>query len=156
MYAMYRKVLVPLDTSVLAESVLSHVKNLGKGDFVGEVTVLIVLTPYFPLPEGGDFSTYCDSNATRERIRDESIKYLANVESRLVSEGIKVRTELLMGSRPAEIISDYARNNGIDLIIISTHGYTGLKKLMLGSVALEVLHNCHAPVLLIRPESCRI
>jgi nucleotide-binding universal stress UspA family protein len=151
---MYRKALVPLDASLLAESVLSHVTNLVKSGCVEEVTILIVLTPYFPVPQGVDFSTCSDFNATRERIRDESIKYLANVESKLVSEGIKVRAELLMGNRPAEIISDYARNNGIDLIIISTHGYTGLKKLILGSVALEVLHNSHAPVLLIRPEPC--
>ena len=47
------------------------------------------------------------------------------------------------------------RDNGIDLIIIATHGYTGMKKLMFGSVALEVLHSSHVPVLLIRPESCR-
>ena len=37
-----------------------------------------------------------------------------------------------------------------------THGYTGLKKLMLGSVALSILHDSHAPVLLIRPEACRL
>jgi nucleotide-binding universal stress UspA family protein len=44
----------------------------------------------------------------------------------------------------------------MELIIIATHGYTGLKRLMLGSVALGVLHDSRIPVLLIRPESCRI
>jgi len=151
---MYRKVLVPLDGSELAECALSHVKNLVKGGFAEEVTILNVFYPYFPLPEEGNFSTYGDFNATRERIRNDSIKYLADVEARLSSEGIKVKTEILMGRRPAETISDYAQNNGIDLIIICTHGYTGLKKLMFGSVALEVLHNSQAPVLLVRPESC--
>ena len=53
-------------------------------------------------------------------------------------------------------ISDYAKENGIDMIVIATHGYTGLKKLMLGSVALGVLQESHVPVLLIRPDSCRI
>ena len=86
---------------------------------------------------------------------DYSIKYLADVESRLSAEGIKVKTQSLESLRPAKIISDYVQKMGIDLIIIATHGYTGLEKLMFGSVALEVLHNSHVPVLLIRPESCR-
>jgi nucleotide-binding universal stress UspA family protein len=42
----------------------------------------------------------------------------------------------------------------MDLIVIASHGYTGLKKLMFGSVALGILHDAHVPVLLIRPESC--
>ena len=86
----------------------------------------------------------------------ESRKYLADVESRLASEGIKVKMESLEGNRPADAISDYAQKNGTDMIVIATHGYTGLKKLMLGSVALGVLHESHIPVLLIRPESCRM
>lgn len=152
---MFQKVLVPLDGSELAECALSHVKNLVKDGAAGEVIILNIFNPYFPMFEESDFSTYGDINATREKIRNDSIKYLADLESRLGSEGVKVKTEMLMGSRPAEIISDYARNNNVDLIVISTHGYTGLKKLMFGSVALEVLHNSHAPVFLVRPESCR-
>ncbi|MEN6487813.1 MAG: universal stress protein, partial [Smithella sp.] len=109
----------------------------------------------FPLPEEKDLFTYGDFKATKERIRQSAIKYLADLQSRLGSEGIVVKTEILTGNRPAETISEYSRDNGIDLIIISTHGYTGLKKLMFGSIALEVLHNSHAPVLLVRPESCR-
>ena len=97
-----------------------------------------------------------DINAVRENLFMESRKYLADVESRLASEGIKVKTESLEGNRPAEIISDYAQKNGMDMIVIATHGYTGMKKLMFGSVALEVLHESHVPVLLIRPESCRM
>lgn len=153
---MYQKILIPLDGSELAECTLSHVKNLVNDGFTGEVILLNVFYPYFPLPEEKDLFTYGDFKATRERIRNDSIKYLADVASRLESEGIKVKTEILLGSRPAETISEYARDNGIDLIIICTHGYTGLKKLMFGSVALEVLHNSHAPVLLVRPESCRL
>ncbi len=50
---------------------------------------------------------------------------------------------------------NYAEANDVDLIVIATHGYTGMKKLMFGSVALRVLHDSHVPVLLIRSESCR-
>ena len=96
-----------------------------------------------------------DLQAIREPLFIASRKYLADIESRLGSEGIKVKTESLEGNRPADTITEYAQKKGMDMIIIGTHGYTGLKKLMLGSVAFGVLHQSHIPVLLIRPESCR-
>jgi nucleotide-binding universal stress UspA family protein len=151
---MYKKALVPLDGSELAECSLSHVINLAKNGSVGEVILINVVLFFVPVAEGG-IPVYRELPEMRGKASGSSNKYLAGVESRLASEGVKVRTESLEGERPAEIISDYARKNGIDLIIITTHGYTGLKKMMLGSVALELIHDAHMPVLLIRPESCR-
>ena len=149
---MYQKILVPLDGSKLAECALSHVKNLVKGGAVGEVTLLKVVNVY--IPGGGElYSGPIDINAIREGLFMESRTYLADVESRLASEGIKVKMVSLEGNRPADTISDYAQKNGVDMIVIATHGYTGLKKLMFGSVALGVLHESPIPVLLIRPES---
>jgi nucleotide-binding universal stress UspA family protein len=153
MFAMYKKILVPLDGSELAECALSHVKNLVKVGPVVEVTVLNVFCGH--IIEFGQGYGNAGYDVSNERARDASRKYLADVESRLGSEGIKVKTESMEGYRPAEIISYYAERNGMDLIIIASHGYTGMKKLMFGSVALEVLHSSHVPVLLIRPESCR-
>jgi len=154
---MYKKVLVPLDGSALAECTLSHVKNLFKDGSVGEVTLLNVVKVDLPwLAMGRDRPAKpIDINAIRKPLFAASRKYLADIESRLVSEGIKVKTESLEGNRPADTITEYAQKNDIDMIIIATHGYTGLKKLMLGSVAFSVLHQSHIPVLLIRPESCR-
>jgi nucleotide-binding universal stress UspA family protein len=154
---MYKKVLVPLDGSPLAECTLSHVKNLFKDGSLGEVTLLNVVKVDIPWGVwGSDWRTKpIDIDGIRKPLFIASRKYLADVESRLASEGIKVKTESLEGNRPADTITEYAQNNGIDMIIIATHGYTGLKKLMLGSVANGVLHQSHVPVLLIRPESCR-
>ncbi len=151
---MYQKILVPLDGSKLAECALPHVKNMLKDGSVGEVTLLNVVNVY--LPGRGEIPGIADINGVRENLFMESRRYLADVEFRLASEGIKVKTESLEGNRPADAISDYAQNNGMDMIVIATHGYTGLKRLMLGSVALGVLHESHIPVLLIRPESCRM
>jgi len=151
---MYQKILVPLDGSELAECALSHVINLAKGGAAGEVTLLNVVN--VPIPGRGEYAGRIDINAIRESLFMESRTYLAGVESQLASEGITVKMESLEGNRPAETISDYAQKNGMDMIVIATHGYTGLKKLMLGSIALEVLHDSHVPILLIRPESCRM
>ncbi|MEI9476570.1 MAG: universal stress protein [Deltaproteobacteria bacterium] len=154
---MYKSVLVPLDGSALAECTLSHVKNLFKDGSVGEVTLLNVVKVDLPWAAMGSdqYSKGIDINAIREPLFIASRKYLADIESRLVSEGIKVKTESLEGNRPADTITEYAQKEGMGMIIIGTHGYTGLKKLMLGSVAFGVLHQSHIPVLLIRPESCR-
>jgi nucleotide-binding universal stress UspA family protein len=150
---MYQKILVPLDGSTLAECALPHVKNLVKGGAAGEIILLSVV--HILIQRGGELSGYIDIKELRENLFMESRKYLAGVESRLASEGIRVKVESLEGNRPADTISDYAREKGVDLVVIATHGYTGLRKLMLGSVALGVLHESSVPVLLIRPESCR-
>jgi nucleotide-binding universal stress UspA family protein len=158
---MYKKVLVPLDGSALAECTLSHVKNLFKHGSLGEVTLLNVVKLDVPwvirgVDEYSEHPRAIDINAIREQGLTASRKYLATVESQLGSEGIKVRTESVEGNRPADTITEYAVKKGMDLIIIGTHGYTGVKKLMLGSVAFGVLHQSPVPVLLIRPESCRL
>ncbi len=154
---MYKKVLVPLDGSALAECTLSHVINLFKDGSLGEVTLLNVVKVDLPWAKMGSdeiATKSIDLEAIRKPLFNASGKYLADIESQLGSEGIKVKTESLEGNRPADTITEYAQKKGMDLIIIGTHGYTGLKKLMLGSVAFGVLHRSHIPVLLIRPESC--
>ena len=155
---MYKKALVPLDGSALAECTLSHVKNLIKDGSVGEVTLLNVVhvdLPWAVLETQMD-AKHLDLDAIRKPLFAASRKYLADIESRLGSEGIKVKTESLESNRPADSITEYAQKKGMDMIIIGTHGYTGLKNLMVGSVAFGVLHQSHVPVLLIRPESCRL
>jgi nucleotide-binding universal stress UspA family protein len=152
---MYQKILVPLDGSELAECALPHVKQIVKGGGAGEVTILNIFKIDIAPAGVRGYAQYIDINEIRENFRNASRQYLSKVESRLGSEDIQVKTVSLEGARPADTIAEYARENGIELIIIATHGYTGFKKLMLGSVALEVLHESHIPVLLIRPEPCR-
>jgi nucleotide-binding universal stress UspA family protein len=157
---MYKKILVPLDGSELAECALNHVKKLFQDGPAGEVVLLnavVVDIPWkeFSMGEGGPAVVF-DYNAFVKTFMDKSRKYLERVQSRLSSEGIKVKTETLESNGPSHTITDYAQKNGVDLIIIATHGYTGMKKMMLGSIALKVLHESNVPVLLIRPDACRI
>lgn len=91
----------------------------------------------------------------RETFFASARKYLAKIESQLNSEGIKVKTESQEANSPAYKITEYAQENDMELIIMGTHGYTGLKKKMKGSVASGVLNSSPIPVLLIRPEACR-
>lgn len=150
---MYNKVLVPLDGSELAECALSHVKNLVNHGAIGEVTLLRVVLnnfDWYQVDEAFDYTTF------RSSLLKQSQQYLADMQNRLSSEGINVKTELVEGSVPAQVISDYAKKNDVDMIAMSTHGRTGMRHLMFGSVALSVLHDAHVPVFLIRPEACRM
>jgi nucleotide-binding universal stress UspA family protein len=152
---MYKKVLVPLDGSELAECTLSHLKSLFKDGLLGEATLLNVVKIDIPWTEF-ESGHHFDLDGLRKQVFASSKKYLAEVESRLNSQGVKVKTESVEANWPADTITDYAKKNGMELIIMATHGYTGLKKLMLGSIAFSVLNQSAVPVLLIRPEACRI
>jgi len=154
---MYDKVLVPLDGSTLAECTLAHVGNLFKDGSLKELTLLNVVQvdiPWAEMIRPDQYPKTIDLQAIREPLFAASRKYLSDIASRLSSEGIEVKTESVEGNRVADTITDFAQEKGMDLIIIGTHGYTGLKKLWLGSVAFGVLNQSHIPVLLIRPESC--
>ncbi len=147
---MYSKVLVPLDGSELAEGALPEVVKLAKGGAIAEVVLLKVIEieiVNIPRP----YERSIDFAALRNAHHTESMKYLEGAQARLQNEGIKVKTELLEG-RPEERIVDYAKSHAVALIVIGTHGYTGMKRLMFGSVAMRVLHDANVPVLLIRAQ----
>jgi nucleotide-binding universal stress UspA family protein len=149
---MYKKILVPLDGSELAEFALAHVKNLVKDGVVRDVVLLnVVLTNFdwHQIEEGFDYDAF------RNTLMEKSQKYLAEMQAGLSSAGINVKTESIQGDFPARTITDYSKQNAIDMIVMSTHGRTGMKILMFGSTALSVLHDSHVPVLLIRPDACR-
>lgn len=151
---MYKKVLVPLDGSDLAECTLSHLKSLFKDGSVGEATLFNIVT--IDISWGDMESGHIDFDGLRKEVFASSKAYLAKWESQLSSQGIKVKTVSVEANRPADVITDYAKKNGMELIIMATHGHTGFKKLMLGSVASGVLSQSATPVLLIRPEACRL
>ncbi len=151
---MYKKCLVPLDGSELAECSLNHVKNLVREKSVGEVTILNVVKVDIPWSEFSEKKTI-DLEAIRKPLFAAARKYLVDVESRLSAEGFSVKTAAIEGNRPSETIIGYAQENGMSLIVMATHGHTGFKQLLLGSVATRVLHESPVPVLLIRPDSCR-
>ncbi len=157
---MYKKILVPLDGSELAECALTHVKKLfqdGPGGEVVLINAVVTDIPWREINAGEDgHPTAFDYTGFKKTFIDKSKKYLAGVQTRLASEGIKVRTETTESNGPSHTITDYAQKNGVDLIVIATHGYTGMKKMMLGSIALKVLHESNVPVFLVRPEACRV
>jgi len=145
---MYRKIMVPLDGSKTAECALGHVVDIARGCNVPEVILLFVAEP---APAG----LYQSSAEVREKLQDWSKAYLAGVEKSLANDGISAKSVIIDG-KAADMIVDYAEGNGIDLIIMSTHGRSGPSRWAFGSVADKVIRSSSVPVLVVAPEGCRI
>jgi nucleotide-binding universal stress UspA family protein len=147
---MYQSVLVPLDGSDLAECALPHVKQMAKEGFIKDISLLTVIDIHpSALLEGADTTAIYQAQMNNSR------EYMNKVQSQFRAEGIEVKIVILQGPA-AQVIADYANEKKAELIVIATHGYSGVKRLMFGSVAFRVLHDSHVPVLLIRPDSCQV
>ncbi len=150
---MYRKILVPLDGSKLAECVLPHVEALVKGSQVQEVVFARVREPF----RGFSGADYVMNEREMARIESEQIaaaeKYLKEVVNQVRLGGLKSHGELLKGP-VAESLAEYAAKNSVDLIIIATHGRSGVSRWVWGSVADRILRSSCVPVLMVRAPGC--
>ena len=152
-----RTILVPLDGSELAESVLPHAEALAKqrgAELVDVVLVRVCEPPVIP----ADYPEASMPLSWEERVeqvvakcRQPSEQYLAEVEKRLKDAGLKVRSELLVG-KSADEIADYVNRNRFNLIVMATHGRSGLSRWAYGGVADKVLHGVSSPIFLVRPR----
>jgi len=132
----YKRILVPLDGSELAEAILGHVEQAARA-FGAEVIALTVLPATGVVPD-----------LAREDIV-QATSYLDGIKQRLTDKGLKAQTAIRYGD-PADEIIDYAQVNDIDLIAMSTHGRSGISHLIFGSVSEKVLRGTSKPILLIR------
>jgi nucleotide-binding universal stress UspA family protein len=122
-----RHIVITLDGSAWAEAVIAPAAELAKR--VGaRVTLLAVQDAPSELPE-----------------------YLQQI-ARTTLADLPVTTYVIDGLNPADAIIDYLRDHPCDVIAMATHGRTGVSRLMYGSVAGQVLHASHKPVLLLRPN----
>ncbi|RMD59373.1 universal stress protein [Candidatus Parcubacteria bacterium] len=140
--AMYKKILVPLDGSAVAEVALPHAIEMAK-IFQAELILLRVAFVHF-LP--GSDPVELESAAVRE-----SEAYLERLAQRLSAEGLKVHTVVRYGKAAEEII-DHAAENQVSVIVMATHGRSGVGRWLLGSTAEKVLRGTEVPVLLIRAK----
>lgn len=144
--AEYQRVLVPLDGSEAAEAVLPFVEKVA-GPLDAEIILLRVLEPLSPgevMAAAGVVAP--DAFLAREL---DAKEYLADMDRRLANKGIRVRRHLRTG-RAAEEILATVRESGADLIAMTTHGRTGVGRLLFGSVAEAVLRRAPVPVLMWR------
>ena len=145
--AKFRRILVPLDGSTLAEEALSVAGPVAHR-LGAEIHLMSVQPP--ALSAGAKFGL-ADTDAQPVYGEREHIDaYLAMMAARLARvQGVHAVPAVLEGS-PPELLSRYIKAAGIDLVIMTTHGRGGLGRLCLGSVANELLRRVTVPVLLLR------
>ncbi|MDZ4278422.1 MAG: universal stress protein [Dehalococcoidia bacterium] len=175
---MFKKVLVPLDGSALSEEALPVAQRLLDGG-ADEATLFIAADAPQPTRRrraglqqpvsiamaaagpmlGQDVPATPPSNAENnsqavERREHELLEYLAKAGRGLVQTGRLVSAAVHFGDPAKEIIS-FAKRGGFDVIVMATHGRSGLRETLQGSVTSEVLRSGVAPVLVIRPKKRR-
>lgn len=146
-----RHVLVPLDGSVLSESVLPHAAEFAKC-CDARLTLIEAVPPVYSISGGGQVPDVSTDVRAAEVTRNETARYLEHVAGMLRASGLIVEIAVLTHWQAAHAIIDYASDHDVDLIAMATHGRGAWSRWVVGSVADKVLRGCQIPMLVLRPQ----
>jgi len=135
-----RKILYPVDFSTSGQTALEMATSLAR-DRGATLVILHIEEP--PMAYGGGEFYYGIEEPSREELR----RMLAEVVP--ADPNVPVERHLMIGS-PATSIVEMARREHVELIVMATHGRTGLTRLLMGSVAEEVVRKAECPVLIVK------
>jgi len=148
---MYTKILVPLDGSEMAECVIPYVKWFIKVSHVNEIVFLRVVKPFHMA--GGLEAQVIPEN--REHIEQDAVRlaeeYLGKLAGQFKGRKIKITPVVIVG-KPDKTTAEYVGKSDVDLIIMATHGFSGIHRWVRESVADEILHAAQVPVFLVTPQ----
>jgi len=145
---MFKHILVATDGSELANMALT--KGLELAQVVGaRVTVLTVTSP-FPMPSYGNIPTRPLIEAYEKAVTENTERILTQAKDAAHKLGIACERLHVTNDNTAEGIMNTAKSKGCDLIVMASHGYRGVKRLLLGSIATKVLTLSELPVLICR------
>ncbi|MBT8369349.1 MAG: universal stress protein [Desulfobacterales bacterium] len=154
---MYQKIMVPLDGSDLAESVLPHLELMTSAFKATHVVLVRVVNPVklpISVPALGNFGfTEKDRQNLEESRKKTAEEYLKKIAEGIDFPESNVSYEVLEG-KPENMLVDYATRNDVDIIIIASHGRSGVSRWVLGSVADRVVRNSCVPVVMVRAPGC--
>jgi len=149
---MLQKILVPLDGSKLAEKALPYAEALAEKFEAQLLLVLVLQSPAVPIladPYGGA-TLYTYEESVLDEQRETAQDYLAKFQKKLTQKNILARITVLESTSIADGIVDIASQEGVDVIVKTTHGRSGLSRWVYGSVATKVLQNAPCPIFLVR------
>lgn len=144
---MYKKILVPLDGSELAGKALNETEKLAT--CFGAEIVLFEVVSFMPIYGSPELVTPL---IVDEKQKEAAEKYLVTLSDELKKKGFKATAVVRTGQQVAVEIIDFAKESGADLIVMCTHGRSGISRWVLGSIALKVLTRAETPILLIRSK----
>lgn len=145
---MYSHILVPLDGSHLAEQVLPHAKELATLCHTGHITLLRAVPPIYPVTEyGGAFLAPIDEMSAAHT---EAQEYLERIAREIASDQYEVSIEI-SNIPAAEAVVEFAEEHDVKIIMIATHGRSGISRWIFGSVTQKVIQGSPVPVMVVRP-----
>lgn len=147
---MFGKILIPLDGSTLAENAVEPAFIIAQQQ---KSEVILVTVPVFHqvlIPGSAGFGLALPDH-TYELCREEAETYLARISDDRADSSLVIHTIVPEGDVAGAIV-DLAAQEQVDLIVMTTHGYSGLTRWMLGSITDRVLRGAQCPVLVIRCE----
>jgi nucleotide-binding universal stress UspA family protein len=147
----YKRAVVALDGSPVAEVIIPFILEIA-GPLDMEVVLVRVTRPIAPEVIEGSRKVITED---QEASRIDAEEYLAPIAVELRRKGVQVRTQVCRG-QPAEEIVAAARETSSDLIAMTTHGRSGLGRLLFGSVAEAVLRESGLPVFLMRVTEAQV
>jgi nucleotide-binding universal stress UspA family protein len=136
-----RRILVPLDGSEIGEAALCYAVALAK-ETGAEITLIEIFESLTAVGATGRSYNIPED----ESVRKSLLSYLDHVAEPIKNDGLKVSTVALFGTAADKIV-EYAEENGVDLIAISTHGRSGLGRWVFGNVTDKILHTGDVAVL---------
>ena len=144
---MYTNILTSTDGSDLAKKGVKHGIALAKA-LNAKLTVITVTEP-LPVAASGWIPTQQESDSYDEACNERARKVLDEVQVQAEPIGISAELLHVPNGYPASAIIDTAKSRGCDLIVMASHGRTGLRKLFLGSQTSQVLADGRVPVLVV-------
>jgi nucleotide-binding universal stress UspA family protein len=161
---MFKRLLVPLDGSRFGSRALKYATDVAQR-FDAEIILMQVIKPATPVPSTTGMPPSIESPAAAKISAQAALqedksnaararRYLSRKLRAMRPHGIKGSYHVVIGD-PVQSIMRFSKKAHIDLIVMSTHGKSGLKRAILGSVADEVIRESGKPVLVVRPGSRR-
>jgi len=147
----FQNILVCLDGSKLAEQILPYAAEQAARFGSSLVLFQVVNLASVPAPTGIESVPVAVPDNLLQEAEAAARDYLDGLARSLRQRGLKVQCVTLIG-HPAESIVSYAEESGFDLVAIATHGRSGLRRLVFGSVADYVIRKSGLPILLIKPK----
>ena len=144
---MYKIILVPLDGSKRAESILPHVETLARS-FKSKVIFFVAIEPVLML-EYNEIIGMSEFMEKNDYLKEKTAAYLDSLQKKFSIKGIDVQTLIVHGPAVKAIV-DAAERENADLVAMASHGRTGLSRTFYGSIAAGVLQRIDRPLLLIR------
>jgi nucleotide-binding universal stress UspA family protein len=146
-----RQILVPLDGSALAQSILDPAIELATLSGA-ELMLVEVIQPLAATLEGQSSApSRFDAELTNLR-RKEAADYLKDLAEGCLKRGVKATYSVPLGTNVADTLVELSESSMVGMIALATHGRSGVKRLVLGSVADKVVRASHRPILVYRPQ----